>query len=128
MPSKAEQVVFDPGRARLDLSLGEAFDLTRVRSLEDFCLLKEKLPEIRGLCYFFVNILDSQARLLLTVIVADDSEVTSTIALDHQALGIDHQMLLKAGRESGNYPLPPELKHKVLQAMNRDEWLFFKIA
>jgi hypothetical protein len=127
MADHAEQVIFDTRKIKLDLSLQAAFDLTSVRSLEDYRLLMKRLPVIRGTSYFFINISENRARLVATVIVAEEQEVTLTYVLDHHALGIDDDMLLYAGRKSGNYPLSPQMQHKIRQALNDEEWHFFKI-
>ncbi|NPV62492.1 MAG: hypothetical protein HPY61_07665 [Methanotrichaceae archaeon] len=127
MADQPERVPFDPGKARLDLSLQEAFDLTSVRSANDYRRLSERLAEIRGTSYFFVNISDNRARLMATVIVAEGCEVTTSYVLDHHALGMDDDMLLFASRESGNYPLSLQMQQKIHLALSDREWRFFKI-
>jgi hypothetical protein len=122
-----ERIPFDPGKARLDLTLQEAFDLTSVRSTDDYRLLSKNLSEMQGTTYFFVNVLEKRARLMATVIVAEGREVTSSYVLDHHPLGMDDDLLLFSGRESGNYPLSLQMRQKIRLALSDEEWRFFKI-
>jgi hypothetical protein len=126
-----EKVLFDPCKVRFDLTLSEAFRLTQVKSLEDFLRLKQRLPEIRGSSYFFINRLDGGARLMVTIIVAEGDEVTSSFALNHDALGIGRHELTDAAlgtvENSGNYPLPPVVERKVQCAMTKADIPFIKL-
>ena len=113
---------FDPSKAMFHLSLDEAFGLTEVRSLEGYQRLKERLPRIRGSSYFFINILEGVARLMMTVIVADSHTVTTSVVLDHNSLGISYDLLIAAARRfgspvNGNFPLSREIEMKL-----RNEW------
>ncbi|MDD1741519.1 MAG: hypothetical protein LUQ51_06025 [Methanothrix sp.] len=112
-----DQIFFDPEKVRFDLSLQDAFALTRVRSLGEFLSLKESLPHLRGQSYFFVNILGSHARLILTIITAQELETTATYELDPCPLGIAPGELISAGSGSGNFPLPPHLEGKIKRAI-----------
>ncbi len=124
-----ERVLFDPSKVRFDLPLGEAFQLTQVKSLEDYRRLRSSLPQMRGQSYFFINRLEGNARLMVTIIVAEGGEVTASFTLDHNALGIDHDELIRSSEQSsGNYPLPPEVEQKVRKAMAHSDWRFFKAA
>lgn len=121
-----QRITFDPEKARLDMPICEAFALTQVRSVQDFRRLKHRLPEMRGSSYFFINILAKRARLIITIITAEDQEITATYALDHNRLGIAHEDLFQAGREDGNYAVPRELISKIHNAMQHSDWRFFK--
>ena len=113
-----ENLVFiDPEKLRFDLSLPEAFALTSVRSPEEYHRLKESLLCLRGQSYFFVNILDCRARLMLTIITAEERETTATYEIDPRPLGIDPLNLMPAGRGSGNHPLPGHLEEKIRMAI-----------
>jgi len=114
-----DQIFFDPEKVRFDLSLQDAFALTRVRSLGEFLSLKESLPHLRGQSYFFVNILGSHARLILTIITAQEQETIATYELDPYPLGIAPGAgeLISAGSGSGNFPLPPHLEGKIKRAI-----------
>ena len=110
----SEDLIFlDPEKVRFNLSLPEAFALTSVRSPEDYHRLKESLPCLRGQSYLFVNILESHARLILTIITAEEQETTATYDIDPRPLGIDPLDLTSAGGSSGNHPLPHNLKEKI---------------
>ena len=85
-----------------------------------------RLPELRGHSYFFINILDRRAKLVMTIITAEDREITATFVLDHDALGIGHEDLLQTGHEDGNYSLMPAVEQKIRKAMNQSECQFFK--
>lgn len=125
--SLEEKILFDPCKVRLGLTLSEAFSLTQVKSIEDYRHLRQRLPEIRGISYFFINRLESRARLMVTIITAEGSEVTASFALDHDALGISHRELMDAACDmSGNYPLSSEIERKVRSAMGSEDWRFFK--
>jgi hypothetical protein len=113
MTKPEKPVEFDPGEVRFDLSIQDAFALTSVRSLSEFMRLLERLPEIRGQSYLFVNILGQRARLIMTVITAEEQEITATYELDPRPLGIDPQELFSAGAGSGNYPLPAHLEERI---------------
>lgn len=126
--SLEEKILFDPCKVRLDLTPSEAFRLTAVRSLEDYRHLRQRLPEIRGISYFFINRLEDRARLMVTIITAEGHEVTASFALNHDALGISYRELMDAACDkSGNYPLPPEMERKVRSAMGNEDWRFFKV-
>ncbi|HWQ18471.1 MAG TPA: hypothetical protein VN455_01750 [Methanotrichaceae archaeon] len=114
--------LFDLSKARFDLSLDEAFSLTEVRSLDGYQRLKKRLPELRGSSYFFINVLDGVARLMMTVIVADGQTVTTSMVLDHQSLGISYDQLMTAARRfgdprNGNFPLSEEIELKLKSGM-----------
>lgn len=128
MTALPETVSFDPCKVRFDLTLREAFELTQVTSLQEYKRLVCRLPELRGLSYFFINILNQSARLVVTIIVAEDHEITATFVLDHDALGIGHEELLQAGYNDGNYALPVEIKQKISRAIRQSEWQFFKLS
>ncbi|HUI40078.1 MAG TPA: hypothetical protein VLY86_04065 [Methanothrix sp.] len=66
--AQPEKVLFDPGKVRFDLSLDEAFALTQVRSLKEDQLLRQRLQELRGISYFFLNISGAKTRLMITII------------------------------------------------------------
>jgi hypothetical protein len=111
-------VQIDPSRTLFGITLDEAFDLTEVRSIDSYERLKKSLPDLRGASYFFVNVLDRTARLMATVIVADEWAVTTSFALDHQAMGIDYEDLVEAacnggGIKSGNYPISEKIERKI---------------
>lgn len=126
MPPR-EKVIFDPKKIRFDLPLLEAFRLTQVRSVEDYRSLCSNLADLRGMSYFFINCLEDRARLMITVITAERDEVTASFALDHDLLGVRHEDLISAiCDKSGNYPLPPEIKQKLREALETDDWRFFK--
>jgi hypothetical protein len=118
MTPPESHAVLDPGKVRFDLSLRDAFALTSVRSLGEFLRLEERLPEMRGQSYFFVNILGSRARLILTIITAEELETTATYELDPGPLGIAPADLISAGSGSGNYSLPPHLEGKIKMAIH----------
>jgi hypothetical protein len=128
MADLQERVTFDPGKVRFDLSLREAFALTQVRSLREYHYLRHRLPEMRGISYFFINVLDKRARLAITIITAEDQEITVTFVLDHCALGIAHEELMQVGWEDGNYPVPGELMRKIKNELLRPDRRFFKAA
>jgi hypothetical protein len=130
MTAQPETISFDPCKVRFDLTLREAFELTQVTSLQEYQLLRRRLPELRGHSYFFVNILDQRARLVMTIITAEDHEITATFVLDHDALGIGHEELLQAGYDDGNYALPADMKQKIRRAIRQSEskWQFFKLS
>ncbi len=112
------EIQIDPSKALFDLALDEAFGLTEVRSIESYERLKKRLPDLRGTSYFFVNVLDSTARLMATVIVADEWAVTTSMVLDHHAIGIDYQDLIDAAWdegsiESGNFPISKKIERKI---------------
>ena len=113
MTSPENLVVIDPEKVRFDLSLPEAFALTSVQSQEEYHRLQESLPRLRGQSYLFVNILDRRARLILTIITADERETTATYEIDPQPLGIDPVDFITAGRGSGNHPLPYHLEERI---------------
>ena len=117
MTSSEDRIFFDPEKVRFDLSLQDAFALTSVRSLGEFLSLKESLPHLRGQSYFFVNILGSHARLILTIITAQEQETTATYELDPCPLGIAPGELISAGSGSGNFPLPTHLVGKIKRAI-----------
>jgi len=115
---QSQRTLFDLSKARFDLSIDEAFSLTEVRSLDGYQRLKKRLPELRGSSYFFINVLDGVARLMMTVIVADGQAVTTSIVLDHQSLGISYDQLMMAIRRSGdprngNFPISKEIELKL---------------
>ena len=130
MTDQPETILFDPCKVRFDLSLREAFELTQVTSLQEYRRLMCRLPELRGLSYFFINILNKRARLVMTIITAEDHEITATFVLDHDTLGIDHEELLQAGHENGNYALSHEMEQKIRRAIRQSEskWQFFKLS
>lgn len=128
MTDQPETVTFDPCKVRFDLTLREAFELTQVTSLQEYQRLRRRLPELRGISYFFINILNQRARLVVTIITAEDHEVTATFVLDHNALGIGHEELLQAGREDGNYALLREMEQKIRRAMMQAQWQFFRLS
>ncbi len=128
MNAQSEPISFDPCKVRFDLSLREAFKLTQVTSLEEYQLLLSRLPDLRGHSYFFINILNQRARLVLTIITAEDREITATFVLDHDALGIGHEELMQSGREDGNYSLLPEIEQKIIKAIRHSQWQFFKLS
>lgn len=114
----SEDLIFlDPEKVRFDLSLPEAFALTSVRSPEEYHRLKASLPRLRGQSYLFVNILDRRARLILTIITAEERETTATYELDPRPLGIDPVDLIIAGKGSGNHPLPYHLEERIRRAI-----------
>jgi hypothetical protein len=121
-----QRITFNPEKARLDMPISEAFALTQVRSVQDYRRLKHRLPDMRGSSYFFINILGKKARLIITIITAEDQEITATYALDHNRLGIAHDELMKAGGEDGNYAVPAELMIKIHNALQHSDWRFFK--
>lgn len=121
-----QRITFDPEKARLDMPISEAFALTQVRSMQDYQRLKHRLHEMRGSSYFFINILGKKARLIITIITAEDQEITATHALDHNLLGIAHEELMDAGREDGNFAVPAELTRKIHNALHHSDWRFFK--
>ncbi|MDM7912808.1 MAG: hypothetical protein QUS09_06895 [Methanotrichaceae archaeon] len=130
MTDQPETVLFDPCKVRFDLTLREAFELTQVTSLQEYRRLMCRLPELRGLSYFFVNVLNKRARLVMTTITAEDHEITATFVLDHDTLGICHEELLQAGHEDGNYALSREMEQKIRRALRQSEskWQFFKLS
>lgn len=114
----SEDLIFlNPEKVRFDLSLPQAFALTRVRSTEEYRRLKASLPQLRGQSYLFVNILDCKARLILTIITAEERETTATYEIDPRPLGIDPVDLIAAGRGSGNHPLPHHLEERIRRAI-----------
>ena len=120
----SEDLIFlDPEKVRFDLSLPEAFALTSVRSPEEYHRLKESLPRLRGQSYLFVNILDCGARLILTIITAEEQETTATYELDPRSLGIDPLDLTSAAEGYGNHPLPRHLEEKIRRAIKSDSCL-----
>lgn len=128
MSVQPETVLFDPCKVRFDLTLREAFSLTKVTSMQEYQRLINQLPQLRGHSYFFINILNCRARLVMTIITAEPQEVTATFVLDHSALGINHDELLMAGDGDGNYSLPLEMEQKIRQAMKKAQWQFFKLS
>jgi hypothetical protein len=126
MTGPTQRIVFDPEKAKLDMPINEAFALTQVRSLQDFQRLVNKLPEMRGSSYFFINILSKKARLIITIITAEDQEITATYALDHNLLEIAQDELMRAGGEDGNYAVPADLMRKIHSALHHPDWQFFK--
>lgn len=128
MTAQSETISFDPCKVRFDLTLREAFQLTQVTSLQEYQLLLSRLPELRGHSYFFINILDQRARLVMTIITAEDQEITATFVLDHDALGIRHEELMQTGQEDGNYSLLPAMEQKIRRAMRQSQWQFFKLS
>ncbi len=128
MTDLPETVSFDPCKVRFDLTLREAFELTQVTSLQEYKRLIYRLPELRGLSYFFINILDQRARLVMTIITAEDHEITATFVLDHDTLGIGHEELLRAGHEDGNYALSREMEQTIRRALKQAQWQFFKLS
>ncbi len=128
MTDQPDTVSFDPCKVRFDLTLREAFELTQVTSLQEYQRLRCRLPELRGLSYIFINILNQRARLVMTIITAEDQEITATFVLDHNALGICHEELLKAGCDGGNYALSLEMEQKIRRAMKQTHWQFFKLS
>lgn len=121
-----QRITFDPEKARLGMPISAAFALTQVRSMQDYQRLMQSLPEMRGSSYFFINILGERARLIITIITAEDQEITATYALDHNRLGIAHEELMNAGREDGNYAVPAELMRKIHNALQHTDWRFFQ--
>ncbi len=126
-----EKILFDPKKIRFDLPLFKAFRLTKVGSIEDYRSLMGSLADLRGMSYFFINCLESRARLMITIIAADREAVTTSFTLDHDLLGIRYEDLLSAiiggSGNSGNYPLPPEIERKLRDAaLNDNNWRFFK--
>ena len=119
MTPSEDLISFDLEKVRFDLSLPEAFALTSVRSLDEYLRLKENLPYLRGQSYFFVNILGQRAKLFLTIIIAEEQEITATKELDTATLGISHEELLSAGGEDGNHPVPPHTAEKIRLATRR---------
>ena len=115
--------VIDPEKVRFDLSLQDAFALTSVRSPEEYQRLKESLPRLRGQSYLFVNILDRKARLILTIITAEELETTATYEIDPRPLGIDPLDLTSAAEGCGNHPLPRHLEEKIRRAIKSDSCL-----
>ena len=114
----SEDLIFlDPEKVRFDLSLPEAFALTSVRSPEEYHRLKASLPRLRGQSYLFVNILDRKARLILTIITAEERETTATYELDPRPLGIDPVDLIITEKSSGNHPLPYHLEERIRRAI-----------
>ncbi len=87
-----------------------------------------RLPELRGHSYLFINILDQRARLVITIITAEDHEITATFVLDHSALGISHEELLQAGSIDGNYALPAEMEQKIRREMLQTRRQFFRLS
>ncbi len=128
MSGQPETVLFDPCKVRFDLTLREAFSLTQVTSMQEYQLLINRLPQLRGNSYFFINILNCRARLVMTIITAEPQEITATFVLDHNALGINHDELLMAGDGDGNYSLSLEMEQKIRQAMKKAQWQFFKLS
>lgn len=128
MTAIPKAISFDPCKVRFDLTLSEAFDLTRVTSLQEYRLLIRRLPELRGHSYLFINVLDQKARLVMTIITAEDHEITATSVLDHNALGISHEELLQAGIIDGNYALPAEMEQKIRSAMVQNRRQFFTLS
>lgn len=128
MSGQPETVLFDPCKVRFDLTLREAFGLTQVTSMQEYQLLVNRLPQLRGNSYFFINILNCRARLVMTIITAEPQEITATFVLDHNALGMNHDELLMAGDGDGNYSLSLEMEHKIRQAMKKAQWQFFKLS
>ena len=118
-----QRITFDPKKARLDMPISAAFALTQVRSVQDYQRLKQSLPEMRGSSYFFIK---ERARLIITIITAEDQEITATYALDHNRLGIAHEELINAGGEDGNYEVPAELMRKIHNALRNTDWRFFQ--
>jgi len=126
MTSPMQRIVFDPEKAKLDMPINEAFALTQVRSVQDYQRLMNELPEMRGSSYFFINILGRKASLIITIITAEDQEITATYALDHNLLGIAHDELMRAGGKDGNYAVPADLMRKIHGALHHPDWRFFK--
>jgi hypothetical protein len=124
--AQPERVLFDSERVMFDLSLDEAFALTQVRSLKDYQLLGQRLEELRGASYFFINIAERRTRLMITIITAGDLAATSTFVLDHSALDMDEDDLMHVGHEDGNYPVPSAMEMKIRRAMQQPDWRFFK--
>lgn len=127
MPSLNEQIEFDHGKAIFGFSPDETFALTSVRSLEEYVALQERLPNMRGQSYFFVNILREKARLIMTVITVEDEEITATYELDPKPLFISSEELMQAGQGSGNYPLSSCMEDRIKMAMKRPGRHFFKV-
>jgi hypothetical protein len=128
MTAQLETISFDPCKVRFDLTLREAFELTQVTSLQEYQLLLRRLPELRGHSYFFINILDQRARLVMTIITAEDQEITATFVLDHDALGIRHEELMQTGKGDGNYSLLPAIEQKIRRAMSQSQRQFLKLS
>lgn len=124
--AQPERVLFDSERVMFDLSLDEAFALTQVRSLKDYQLLGQRLEELRGASYFFINIAERRTRLMITIITAGDLAATSTFVLDHSALDMDEDDLMQVGHEDGNYPVSSAMEMKIRHAMQQPDWRFFK--
>ncbi|HNX40322.1 MAG TPA: hypothetical protein PKK11_07025 [Methanothrix sp.] len=126
MPKMPEQKIapetFDPEKIRLDLPLSDAFALTAVRSLQEFSDLQGRLDEVRGQSYFFVNILEGRARLIMTVIIAEEQEITATYELDTSAAITQEELLSSPVREDGNHPLPEGLAERVRSALHNNEF------
>jgi len=123
MTAPENLVVIDPEKVRFDLGLPKAFALTSVRSPEEYYRLKKSLPSLRGQSYLFVNILNGKARLILTVITAEEQETTATYELDPRPLGIDPLDLTSAAEGCGNHPLPRHLEEKIRRAIESDSLL-----
>lgn len=123
-----EKILFDPKKIRFDLPLNEAFRLTQVGSIEDYRCLKSNLAELRGMSYFFINYLESKARLMITIIAAEPDEVTATFSLNHDLLGVSSEDLMgEICCESGNYSLPYKVEQKLRNAaLEEGNWRFFK--
>ncbi len=128
MTAQMETISFDPCKVRFDLTLSDAFKLTQVTSLQEYELLLSRLPDLRGHTYFFINILGRQARLVVTIITAEEDEVTATFVLDHDALGIGHEELMQTGQSDGNYSLLPTMEQKIRTAMKQSQWQFYKLS
>jgi hypothetical protein len=124
--AQPKKVLFDPAKVRFDLSLDEAFALTQVRTLKEYQLLRQRLQELRGVSYFFLNIAGAKTRLMITIITAGDLVATSTFVLDHSALGMDDKDLILASHEDGNYPVPSDIEREIRRSMQQPEWRFFK--
>ena len=110
-------IQLDPNKIKFDLPPNEAFRLTEVRSIESYERLKNSLPKLRGISYLFINVLDGIARLILTIIVAEDLEVTSTYVLDHESFDLSYDELVLAVEASslddGNYPISSVIEKKI---------------
>ena len=127
MPPPKEQIEFDPGKAIFGLCPADMFALTSVRSIEEYIALQEHLPQMRGQSYFFVNILKEKASLIMTIITAEEEEITATYELDPEPLSISQEELMQAGQGCGNHPLPPNLENRIKMAMKCPGSHFFKV-
>ncbi len=127
MQMKRNDTAFDPDKVRFDLSLSDAFALTRVCSLQEFSTLQERLRLLRGQSYFFVNILKGKPRLIMTIITAEEQEITATYELEISSLGICPEELVSENRMDGNYPLPAVLIKKIKFAADHTDFRLSKM-